>query len=334
MPDILTHIAFADEVLKQMEDNELKRQIQKRIEIFRFGAQGPDFFFYHNFYYGKEDRIKSVGHFMHERKTGEFLKKCFDDLCLKETCQESFFDLLSYYTGFLCHYILDKNAHPFIYCYSGYSFEKGREKGTYSSIHKKMENHIDVYIWYNKKNQKAFKERVDKLIYLKKGIPQSIKEHLHENITHIYQVQLSQKEIEVSYKHMIKALKLLYDPLNIKKCMLHGFKQLRGRNFEIGKPLYTWNTKASEKVLNLEKSSWTHPLDASRVYDLSFMDLYENAQVEGQYVLSEVIKGIQKGVSIRSDIIGNRSYLTNLVWDSEENQIKEESTGLLSIEVI
>ncbi len=334
MPDILTHIAFADDVLEHMEDCPLKKQIQERIEIFRFGAQGPDFFFYHNFLYNKKDKVRSVGNFMHEKETGQFLAKCFHDLSFNKVNNDDYFDLLSYYIGFLCHYILDKNAHPFIYCYSGYSFEKGKEKGLYSTPHKKMENHIDVYIWHKKKHQHAYKERVDKLIFLKKGLPLSIKTHLLKNITHVYQLQLSQEEIEASYDHMVRALKLLFDPLNIKKGILKGLKQLRGKNFEIGKPMYTWAVEASMKYLNLEKNFWTHPLDASLVYNSSFLDIYNNAKFEGDRMLSQAVKALKKGVPVNPDIIGNRSYLTNFIWNSQENQIQAESVGLLNNEVM
>ncbi len=330
MPDILTHIAYADEVLEHLEDRQLRGQIKKRMELFRFGAQGPDFFFYHDFLSRKKDDVNAVGNLMHETYTGEFLKQFFDSFLLKETKEAFFYDLLSYYLGFVCHYTLDKTVHPFIYCYSGYNFSEGKEKGRHSALHKKMENHIDVYVWQIKKHKRACTERVHRLIKIEKRTQYPIMDYLHKMITHIYKTNLSVTEIEDSYRHMIKALKLLYDPIGIKKALLYILESVKGKSIDIGKPLYSAEIEESKKYLNLDKRVWAHPLDASIQYNTSFIELYTCAVREGTDMIAQIAELIHKKTPIGMEILGNKSYLTNFIWHSKENLIFVESEGLLS----
>ncbi len=330
MPDILTHIAYADEVLAHLEDRQLREQIEKRIELFRFGAQGPDFFFYHNFFKFKKDNVNAAGNLMHEIKTGEFLKFFFDTFLMGETEHTAYYDLISYYLGFVCHYVLDKTAHPFIYCYSGYNFSKGREKGLYSAVHKRMENRIDVYVWQEKKHMKACKERVHQLINIKKGLPCYVINNLHKTITQIYNIDISAKDIETSYFHMVKGLKLLYDPLGIKKILIRALELVKGEKFDTGKPLYLFDIEESRKYLNLKKNLWMHPLNTAITYNASFIDLYDLAVKEGTDMIAEIIKQLYKKTQMDMNILGNRSYLTNFIWSSKENQVCAESEGILS----
>ena len=45
MAGFLTHTVFAKEVLKRINNEKLKKQIQLRMNLFILGAQGPDIFY-------------------------------------------------------------------------------------------------------------------------------------------------------------------------------------------------------------------------------------------------------------------------------------------------
>lgn len=57
MAGFLTHTVFAKEVLKRINNEKLKKQIQLRMNLFILGAQGPDIFYYYfNFIFGRHKR--------------------------------------------------------------------------------------------------------------------------------------------------------------------------------------------------------------------------------------------------------------------------------------
>ena len=47
MPDVLTHILFAQNVKDAISDINVKDAIDNNMQLYNFGAQGPDFLFYH-----------------------------------------------------------------------------------------------------------------------------------------------------------------------------------------------------------------------------------------------------------------------------------------------
>lgn len=327
MPDILTHTAFAEKVLNDLNDLEIKKEIQSRMNLFRLGAQGPDLFYYHQFMKGKDDPIKQIGSILHTEKTGAFLKQSFD-YCIEHFEEENDYNLLSYISGFLCHYVLDKNTHPFIYRFSGYSFDHGKDKGKYSWYHKVMESYLDVYIWHSKKDKQAYKEKVYKLIHLKQ-MPDNIKVFLKETIRTIYNKPLTKENISRAYKDMQKAYKLLYDPIGIKKCIINKLEWLLEKEIKVGKPFYASSIEASKRYLNLSKDEWVYPLDHETVVCLSFLQIYERSIAECTLMLKEILKHVQHKENINPDILGDHSYLTNLIWNSEKNLKREEALGLL-----
>ena len=142
MPDVLTHILCAEESMEKVQSNTLKKYINKNKILFNFGAQGPDIFIYYKGWpWVKKGVACKLGERMHNEKTGLFLKESIEYL-KNSKGQEEFNDLLVYLSGFLCHFALDKNAHPFIYYFGGVS--QGEKNKKYDNYHKKLEIIIDT----------------------------------------------------------------------------------------------------------------------------------------------------------------------------------------------
>ena len=101
MPDIIVHDAFGAEVLE-------RTGLKVKKEIYAFGLLGPDPFLFYHFYLPpfrhNTNRYSSV---MHREHTGDFLMEL-----LKRAKGND--EMFSYLAGFLCHYALDANTHPYI----------------------------------------------------------------------------------------------------------------------------------------------------------------------------------------------------------------------------
>ena len=101
MPDIVVHASFGAEVLE-------RTGLDVDRNIYNFGLLGPDPYLFYRFYLPPfrhhANRYSSV---MHRERTGEYLT------ALARRAKGNH-EVFSYLAGFLCHYALDANTHPYI----------------------------------------------------------------------------------------------------------------------------------------------------------------------------------------------------------------------------
>ena len=101
MPDIVVHTRFGAEVLERLP-------IDVDRKIYDFGLLGPDpYLFYRFFIPPFRNRVNRYSSVMHREHTGDFLTQ----LAIRAKDSRAVF---SYLAGFLCHYALDSNTHPYI----------------------------------------------------------------------------------------------------------------------------------------------------------------------------------------------------------------------------
>ena len=109
MPDIVVHTSMGKKVLER-----INMDIDKN--IFRFGLLGPDPYLFYNFFVPPfRNRVNKYSSIMHRQRTGDFLT---------ELANRSFNNrkMFSYLCGFLCHYALDSNTHPYICKKANYGY--------------------------------------------------------------------------------------------------------------------------------------------------------------------------------------------------------------------
>lgn len=105
MPAIAAHHFFAHSVLKNLP-SPINQRILEEKEAFHWGAQGPDILFYHIFPTGQS---LNFGTLLHQQKIGpafRYLTRMIFHL------QDPI--LYSYLMGYVCHYCLDRQVHPYI----------------------------------------------------------------------------------------------------------------------------------------------------------------------------------------------------------------------------
>lgn len=109
LPAFFTHRAAGERVLRKLD---LGAVIH--CNAFYLGCQGPDIL------YSNKSSVRSglhLGLIMHNKKTRELLCHALD--FLKKYDEKDKDELGSYLAGFVVHYIVDKNTHPYIYRKSG-----------------------------------------------------------------------------------------------------------------------------------------------------------------------------------------------------------------------
>lgn len=107
MPAIYAHDRFGAEVSKRL-DGDLREIINKYYPQFSIGLQGPDiFFFYRPFC---RNRINKYGTLLHHVSALPFFKHALSVVRRNGRDSREY----AYLMGFICHFILDSECHPYV----------------------------------------------------------------------------------------------------------------------------------------------------------------------------------------------------------------------------
>ncbi|MBO8156152.1 MAG: zinc dependent phospholipase C family protein [Bacillaceae bacterium] len=288
MPNSWTHILFSEEIMDAMDN---KREYLDAYNHLKLGAQGPDPFFYHNFWpWKKDDRVNEIGSRIHTECCGPFL------MDLIEAGKEKSTETKAFILGFVTHHILDRHTHPYIHYRAGYEANK----------HQELEVIIDTLMMDRFRNFQTWKVPVYKEIDIGRNITKEIEQLLHHTIQTYFPEnieQISKNFIQESYRDMKLALKILFDPYRWKNTLLSSLISSFSHQ-----PL-----KHNLDYLNEDRKTWHHPATNEPKTE-SFLDLYERAKAEGLTIISAIIDywhdpETRRIHSIES-MIGNISYDT------------------------
>src|SRR5699024_7932747 len=192
MPNIWTHMLFCEDIIDSME---YRNQYTQYETYMKLGAQGPDPFFYYNFWPWLQDsQANVIGKLIHTEKCGPFLM----DLIIHAKNNHPI--IQAYVFGFVTHHILDRNTHPFIHYKAGY---KGND-------HQKLEVYIDTIMMEKYHSLKTWKVPGYKEINVGYSMDKKVTELLHQTIKrHFPEIAFDTPAyIQKAYKDMKRALKI------------------------------------------------------------------------------------------------------------------------------
>ncbi|MGD9567714.1 MAG: zinc dependent phospholipase C family protein [Sedimentibacter sp.] len=140
MPTTYAHYIFGQEVLKLL-DKDLKKSINKNIDLYNIGLHGPDILFYYSPL--KSNEISKIGHGLHRQTAYSFFENARKVIV---SCPD-YDAACAYILGFICHFMLDTKCHPFI-----------RQKESNSLCHGTIETEFDrLFMIKNNLNPVSFK---------------------------------------------------------------------------------------------------------------------------------------------------------------------------------
>jgi hypothetical protein len=238
MPDFWTHLIAGEEIAAEIKDEKIKNLINNNYQLFNYGCQGGDFFFYNNFLPWQRAKLgPEKGEMIHSlsgRKLFAELLTAFkkEAIYLNSELPDSKLGQykLVYLLGFISHYALDRECHPFII-----------KNGGEGKKHKLIEASIDIYIMQSrwKQNPKA----VNPLPYY-----QLQKEHL-ESLNYFYQLifanifeeNLDKNLIWDSYQDLRKYHKLFSTENSLKYHLFRSLNLILPQN--LSQYVYALNEK-------------------------------------------------------------------------------------------
>lgn len=342
MPDILTHILQGEDVLQSLRKLSDKGDvpaltaasaISARPDLFFWGTQGPDIFYYHGFWpWQRKKSLSWLGRRLHLEKTGAFFSEGFRYLSrLRLVSEKAYAELFSYLCGCICHWALDRNAHPYIYSSAGYEFSGGREGGKYYYQHQKLEVIIDCILLKKKRRKEAFRQPIYSLLEIQDEFPSAVSGFYRDAVSKLYGLEINGRDVHKACSDMRRVFRLIYDPLNIKKVLVNALNKILYsiKGIKVPRPLHpsSWDNKPD--YLNIDRKQWCHPLAKEQVSTFSFEDIMEKSVQE---TVNLILKGsaclLGEPLSLEK-IYLNLSYLSNQESGSEADLKNAAGRGIL-----
>ncbi len=319
MPDVWTHLLCGHDVISSLENQDWKRVLNEKINIFKLGCQGPDVFLYNDFWpWKKKKRGPKFGKIMHLKRTGDFFVESFKYLKKRVNNYDDYLTLFTYLSGFICHFGLDRNAHPFIHYQAGVYDENDYATFKYSIYHKKLELIIDTILLKERKNLYTYKYPAYKEIDVEK-LPNVLIDFYIYILKKLYKPEIEIDFIEDSFKDMNKVLKIIHDPCGYKKVFLNMIDVVIKKQIDYSSLIYPRHIDDKKDYLNRKHNLWKHPCKKEEIYYESFDDIYMRSVIESKEMIEGAIKYI-KGEVREQELIRcfpNISYSTGKHVDND-----------------
>lgn len=303
MPSFSTHYIFAYEMLphlKNIADFEVNE------EAVLFGTQGPDIFFFHRilpFMPGKS--LRKYGSMIHRSKPAIL----FEDM--REYCKKSDKPniAISYVYGFILHYVLDRNCHPYVYYLQNRITEKHKFTNPHTA-HNIIEFSMDSYLLNKRMNiEKPEKFNTSETVSSNMEVINEIAKLLNYSISKTINRNITVSQGITALNDLKTVQKICYDPKGIKRILITPFEIIAApfsRNFKFTAMMRPKDLEKAKKYANIENNIWQSPY-SNTVSNKSFQELFELSKTDA----IKLITAFQAGEDCKK-ITENKSFLTGV----------------------
>ncbi len=211
MPAYLTHRAAGERVLSQLGSGAIPHE-----KAFYLGCQGPDILFYRNYYPWRSSKDSlPLALEMHNENVRDQMENALEFARQYDSADKD--ELVSYIAGFIAHYAIDKNAHPFVY----------GKAGKDTSVHHGIEFMWDSYSAMEQWNLNPQNFDVSAEI-MYDNIGEGICAWYKAVADDVYKRVISLDVIKQAQWHFAKAKKALADINLPKKLLIHMISAMTG----------------------------------------------------------------------------------------------------------
>jgi len=170
MPGFWTHIIAGKQIIDKLQQPTLKNILENNQKIYNFGCQGPDFLYFNNFWPWLKDKTgNKAGGELH----GDDIKPLFMsgvDFIKKEYSTDYFNQIISYFCGFISHFVVDILFHRSI-------LKKVKNSEEHIGLETKLDSYLVKKLW----NKEVSLLDTRKSIDIGKELPDYI-EQFYKNI--------------------------------------------------------------------------------------------------------------------------------------------------------
>jgi hypothetical protein len=313
LPGLLTHYLCGKQVLKNIENKEIRILIVNSRQLFNLGTQGPDILFYYRLWpWTRSHGVEKIGGIMHSEKVNEFFNKAIQYIIKLRGKEKEI--LTAYLYGYACHYSLDSLVHPYVYYKAGFLRAGEPSSLKYTCYHQRFETAIDVLMLDRMFHQKPSKIKPHSLITLTNDERELIGSLYEYLLREVYNIQISSIQVSQAIKNMVTAQSFFMDKTELKRKLITGFENSFSLPPYVSSMIYPENINDNLDYLNLTHSYWCNPWDITIKFTKSFPEMFEYAA----RVASDIIKTTNDSVYGKGDLlgtlkfIGNRSFSTGM----------------------
>ena len=309
MPNIITHVLFAQEVQNTCLLEKEKERIQKHQQLYEIGANGPDYLFFHGFnirHFERKSHMRRLGTVAHNKGVNDFYHSAFQSI-LQEKDEEIKEREIVYLCGHLAHWALDSTAHPYIY------YRTGTKSKIATFCHHKIESLIDAIMLKDKKGMTIKDYKVFEICDSDVLQAQAIARIYIPIARNIYQIEAQPYEIVEALNDWHFMQKLLYDGGGKKVRTLQKMEALTGMHGAATGLIIPNEPYDPCDVCNLLHKQWVHPCDKTNTSTDSFFDLYDKAMPICQQAIALFLRALDtKDDRDWLDYLANRNYTEGL----------------------
>ncbi len=314
MPGLITHYICGEAVINALPKKQQKLLNNYR-QLYNIGTQGPDVFFY--YIPGLiSKKTRELGTLMHKNHTGLFIRHQIQYVLSQKGEEQD--AACSYLCGYLSHYALDCNAHPYIYYNTGFR-KKGVKDLKYSVHHRNFETAIDVLMLKLLTGQKPADKKLWELIKVNKNEAASVVSMLSGSIKKAYNMDLSNRQVFNAIKYMIRLTRILQSKHGRRKNLLALAENLTLGEHHFSSLIHDQLIKDDYDYLNLAKKQWYHPSNKEEELTHSFPEMYNQSVTDAVDMIQALFSYMHQTMSLEEllEIIGNKSLASGINCDDD-----------------
>lgn len=277
MPSLLSHHLFGRTLLARQKNNAAFMTRDAR-DAFLLGNQGPDPLFY-------AVRTPAVlnttylAQCMHSKRINEYLEMwrvMLEGIAIKDQVYEV---MRAYVFGFLCHYALDRTAHPLVYAYEQAICNagvKGLEPRDHTFVHSQIEADLDIFLLHRLTGRTLDEYDIAKQMLYGSDATLLDVDLLYRTAAKLYHITVPRNVFTRSIKDMRTAQRMLYSPGGTRRSLVGKAERLVRRHSFLQAQSHRTDAYLDNWYANENKEPWRHPKTGEES-TCSFVELFEQA---------------------------------------------------------
>jgi hypothetical protein len=278
MPAAITHYLHAERVMEILEKSEKIEPVQR--QAFLWGAQGPDFLYYHRILPWQQGAsLKEYGGKLHRDDPALLFDAMREYYCASANDRI----LLFYLYGFICHYSLDRICHPFVYFGTQILLDKNSDQNK-SSIHSQIESYLDTIMLRYEKAELPIEFNLKWTVPKSKQVQIRIAELYSYVLNQLYGAELDVTQLLQATQDCRTVYGLLNDRTTLKKNLM---ERLEKHNIINSVSSYIRPVSEGDQYdyANILKAEWEWPYGSGKKSHQSFFELYELSILESEKLI-------------------------------------------------
>ena len=290
MPAFVTHELFGTHVFSSLEEP-IQELLEQNPAPYFWGLQGPDLMFFRDAIL-RRSILPRYASILHRAKTDELFTALSCYLTMHKG-RPAYGTLAAYVLGFVGHYCLDCEAHPYIYFKQ---MQKERALGAEMAIgvHSRIESDIDTAFYELKKGRNIREYRPAKRLYGTEEEYELIARMYVMLLWEVYGLRVRDTEIKKCFRDASMMIQLSLDRKGALLPLVGAAEMM------MGKPsMYTQHFRrkeVKEDILNLEHEPWFCLQTPDKVDTRSFPQIFYYAGYKAVDMMESIYHCSQHGI--------------------------------------